>query len=128
MRPFLLIAVFLIALQSLFTFWSEVGGQYHLDLMFWPWKFGLSLAAAGLVTAVAREALVRERFLTRRSVLALTLLIAVVIAAGLVTFYYHQNEPADEDEQDDNGTTYTTLLTTPGTSSFRAPSADSAYS
>ena len=51
LRPFLIVE-FLIAIQTIFTFWSQVGGQYHLDLMFWPWKFGLSLAAATLIVAV----------------------------------------------------------------------------
>ena len=40
------------ALQVVFTFWSQVGGQYHLDLMFWPWKFGLSIAAALLIVGI----------------------------------------------------------------------------
>jgi hypothetical protein len=57
-----------------FTFWSQVGGQYHLDLMFWPWKFGISLAAAGLITSITAD-------LTRE-----------------VTYYYHLNEPTDDDE------------------------------
>ena len=53
-RP-LLVIEFLVAIEVCFTFWSEVGGQYDLDLMFWPWKFGLTLAAAGLITAITAE-------------------------------------------------------------------------
>ena len=53
LRP-LLIVEFLIALESIYTFWSEVGGQYHLDLMFWPWKLGVGMAAAWLITAMFR--------------------------------------------------------------------------
>ena len=45
LRP-LLILEFLIAIEAIFTLWSQVGGQYHLDLMYWPWKFGLSVGAA----------------------------------------------------------------------------------
>ena len=51
LRP-LLIVEFLIAIEAIFTFWSEVGGQYHLDLMFWPWKLGIEIAAAGLIVAI----------------------------------------------------------------------------
>ena len=57
-RP-LLIVEFLIALEVVFTFWSQVGGQYHLDLLFWPWKVGLSLLTALLITAIT-AALVRS--------------------------------------------------------------------
>ena len=39
LRP-LLIFEFLVAIIAVFTLWSQVGGQYHLDLMFWPWKIG----------------------------------------------------------------------------------------
>jgi hypothetical protein len=51
LRPFLIIE-YLIAVQVLFTLWSEVGGQYHLDLMFWPWKLVLVLVAATLIVAM----------------------------------------------------------------------------
>ena len=35
-----------------FTFWSQVGGQYHLDLMYWPWKPGLVWLRGGLIVAI----------------------------------------------------------------------------
>lgn len=92
-RP-LLVIVFLVAIEVCFTFWSEVGGQYDLDLMFWPWKFGLTLAAAGLITAITAE-LVRGVVL-RRMVVYGALLLAVVVTAGVVTYYYYMNEPADD--------------------------------
>jgi hypothetical protein len=92
-RP-LLVIVFLVAIEVCLTFWSEVGGQYDLDLMFWPWKFGLTLAAAGLITAITAELVRGVR--TRRMVVYGGLLLAVVIAAGIVTYYYYMNEPADD--------------------------------
>jgi hypothetical protein len=92
----LLILVFLIAIEVVFTFWSQVGGQYHLDLMFWPWKFGLSLAAAALITAITAD-LVRGR----RVVLYAALLIATIVVAGAVTYYYHLHEPPDDDDDSD---------------------------
>ena len=52
LRP-LLIVEFLIAIQAVFAVWSQAGGQYHLDLMFWMWKFGISLAMAGMITGLA---------------------------------------------------------------------------
>lgn len=89
---------FLLALQVVFTFWSQVGGQYHLDLMFWPWKFGLSLLAATLIVAITVQ-LTRAEGPSRRRVIALcSLLIATILMASAVTFYYHVNEPTDEDQ------------------------------
>src|SRR5882757_5451991 len=51
LRP-LLIVEFLLAVQVLSSFWAQVGGQYHLELMFWPWKLGLNLLAATLIVAI----------------------------------------------------------------------------
>jgi hypothetical protein len=92
-RPLLAIE-FLVAIEVCLTFWSEVGGQYDLDLMFWPWKFGLTLAAAGLITAITAELVrsVRSRWIVIYGVL----LLAVVVMAGIVTYYYYMNEPADD--------------------------------
>jgi hypothetical protein len=82
-RPLLAIE-FLVAIDVCFTFWSEVGGQYDLDLMFWPWKFGLILAAAGLITAITAELIRGVR--ARRMVIYGALLLAVVVTAGVVTY------------------------------------------
>ncbi|HVW84862.1 MAG TPA: hypothetical protein VHB50_09280 [Bryobacteraceae bacterium] len=109
LRP-LLVFEFLIAVQVVFTFWSQVGGQYHLDLMFWPWKFALSLAAAFLVTAITANLARANGALTRRSWLYVTLLLLTMVVAGVVTYYYHLNEPVDEDQdQGDEQTAITKI-------------------
>jgi hypothetical protein len=49
---------FLIALIATYTVWSQVGGQYHLDLMAWYWKLclGVGIAFAAVkATAAARR-------------------------------------------------------------------------
>jgi hypothetical protein len=102
-RPFLVVE-FLIAIEVWLTFWSQVGGQYHLDLMFWPWKFGLTVAAAWLITAITAELFrgdpEKPHALSRRAIIYAALLFAVIVMAGVVTYYYHMNEPADEDNGD----------------------------
>jgi hypothetical protein len=100
----LLIVEFLIAVQAIFTIWSQVGGQYHLDLMFWPWKLGLGLGAAGLIVAVTASLLHANGQFSRRVLLLCSLLIAVFAVAGVVTYYYHLNEPVDQQENDDEPT------------------------
>jgi hypothetical protein len=101
LRPFLIVE-FLIAIQAIFTFWSEVGGQYHLDLMFWPWKFGLSIAAAGLIVAITSSLVQNNGALTRLALTLCSFLILVVVVAGMVTYFYHLNEPPEQDEQTDD--------------------------
>lgn len=88
-RP-LLVALFLLAVLSFNSLWLLAGGQNHLDLLFWPWKPGLSLAAAGFVVMLATAA-------GKRAWLAAALLVATMVVAGLVTYEAHLNEPVDED-------------------------------
>jgi len=101
LRP-LLIIEFLIAIQTIFTFWSEVGGQYHLDLMFWPWKFGLSITAALLIVTITGNLVQNNGTITRYALTLCSFLIVVVVVAGLVTWFYHLNEPPDQDQQSDD--------------------------
>jgi hypothetical protein len=51
---------FLIALIAVFTLWSEVGGQNHLDLMPWYAKAILG-AGAAFATVKATAAAVSEK-------------------------------------------------------------------
>ena len=95
----LLITEFLVAVQVLFTFWSQVGGQSHLDLMYWPWKFGIGLAAASLITLMAAS--------PRRLRVWSALLVLVVLLAAAVTHYYHVNEPDEDDSGDEPALTKT---------------------
>jgi hypothetical protein len=101
LRPFLVLE-FLIATDAVFTMWSEVGGQYHLELMFWPWKLGLGLGAATLVVLITAQMARNGGEFTRRARLQSLLLIAVVVLAGLVTYYYHLNEPTDQNDDSDD--------------------------
>lgn len=125
-RP-LLVFEFLIVIQVWLTFWSQVGGQYHLDLMFWPWKFGLTVAAAWLITAITAElfraAPEKPHALSRRAVIYASLLFAVIVTAGVVTYYYHVNEPADDQDNNDTTPTVTSQRFTKPGRLFPIPSA-----
>lgn len=121
-RPFLIFE-FLIAIQVVFTFWSQVGGQYHLDIMFWPWKFGLSVAAASLVVAITVNLIRHNGSVSRLALTLCSFLIVVIVAAGMVTYYYHLNEPQDNDDDDstDEPAKISLTVTRPGRLSHRAP-------
>ncbi|MDQ6664570.1 MAG: hypothetical protein M3Z23_09275 [Acidobacteriota bacterium] len=91
---------FLIAIIAIFTFWSEVGGQGHLDLMPWYWKLGFSLAAA-VVCLKLTAAMLEKQSIWSKSTLRWLLALGLLAAgAGAVTYYVHLNEPADTDESD----------------------------
>ncbi|MDQ6706218.1 MAG: hypothetical protein M3Z85_09635 [Acidobacteriota bacterium] len=91
---------FLIAIIAIFTFWSEVGGQGHLDLMPWYWKFGFSLAAAAVCLKLTATTLERQSIWSRSALRWLLALALLSAAAGAVTYYVHLNEPADADDGD----------------------------
>jgi hypothetical protein len=126
LRPFLIVE-FLVAIQVVFTFWSQVGGQYHLDLMFWPWKFGLSIGAASLIAAITANLVKNGGAITRLTLTLCSFLIVVIVVAGIVTYYYHLTEPQDPDDQTDDESAHASLflkeLTRPGRPFLREPSA-----
>lgn len=101
LRP-LLVVEFLIAIDAIFTAWSEIGGQYHLDLMFWPWKLGIGVGSAWLITMITANLVNHEGRITKKILMYSSLLLLVLVTAGVVTWYYHLHEPADQDEDDDN--------------------------
>ncbi|HVV44117.1 MAG TPA: hypothetical protein VHC72_02905 [Bryobacteraceae bacterium] len=96
----LLAIEFLVSIEVWLTFWSEVGGQYDLDLMFWPWKFGVILAAAGLTVLLTAELLrIAPRRFSRRAAIYVTGLVLVIFTAGAVTYYTWLNEPDDQTDE-----------------------------
>ena len=94
---------FLLALLSVFTLWSQVGGQGHLDLMPWYWKLalggGASVALVGLTVTLMRH----ERIATRPAAWWSIVLVLLALGMAAVTFYYHLHELTDE--TDDESTT-----------------------
>lgn len=114
LRP-LLIVEFLIALEAIFTVWSEVGGQYHLDLMFWPWKLGIGVASAGLIVAITANLVHHDGQMTRRAALFSSCLLVIFVVAGVVTYYYHVNEPADQDDDQEDAPARISRIFLPGT-------------
>ena len=90
---------FLIALIAIYTVWSEVGGQGHLDYMAWYWLAAIGLPAAFAVVRLTMAFSSEGR--KRLRLIGWTLLLVLLaVGAGLVTYYTHLNEPKDEDEQD----------------------------
>ena len=94
----LYIIEFFLALLAIFTVWSQVGGQTHLDLMPWHLKLSLSLAMAAASVKATTAAAATHRAWNRLSIAWLAVVVLLGITMGLVTYYYHVNEPRDDDD------------------------------
>lgn len=121
-----MIIEFLLALQAAFTLWSQVGGQYHLDLMYWAWKLVIGVGAAALVVAITATLARNGGEISRRVLFFASLLLTLMLLAGILSYYSHINEPADDDEGD--APAATTSLTRPYRNYLREPSAVTLYS
>ncbi len=103
---------FLVALIATYTVWSQVGGQYHLDLMAWYWKLGLGLAVSYAAVRATGAAVAGQRTWNSRTLKWISILLALSLACGAVTYYYHITEPPqdEEDQQDGDAPTSTSFL------------------
>jgi glucan phosphoethanolaminetransferase (alkaline phosphatase superfamily) len=97
---FAYVCEFLLAVLAIFTLWSQVGGQGHLDLMAWYWKLvlggGGSVAVVCLTAALMRQ----ERGVSRSVVLWAVVIVVLAAAMAAVTFYYHVHEVIDEPDEE----------------------------
>ncbi len=93
---------FLIALVATFTVWSQVGGQYHLDLMAWYWKLCLGVGIAVASVKATAAAVKGQRPGIPARCAGSPSFLALAIACGVITYYYHLNEPPDDEDQQDS--------------------------
>src|ERR1019366_7489580 len=90
--------LFLIALMAVFVLWSQVGGQSHLDLVPWPIKLGLGVAAVS-----------GDRAWNGHMVRWLGLILAVLAACGYASYYAHMNLEESDDADQPQDTTVSRL-------------------
>jgi hypothetical protein len=95
---------FLIAVIAIFTLWSEVGGQSHLDLMPWYLKLGLGAGAAFAVVRATQAAVAGPAGWNGGSLKWFGILLALLIGCGLASYYFHVYGESDEDQQDETVT------------------------
>jgi hypothetical protein len=109
---------FLIALIAVFVLWSQVGGQSHLDLLPWPVKLVLGLAAAFGVVRATAASVSGDHPWNGQTVRWLGLTLAVLAACGYASYYAHLNLE-EEDETDQQPDTTVSRLQLPLNSTIR---------
>jgi hypothetical protein len=91
---------FLIAVLTIFTLWSEVGGQGHLDLLPWYIKLICVLGSAWCCVRFTAGIVEHANAWNRRSIGWLVGMVFFAIAMGSIVYYYHLHEEPDDDSND----------------------------
>ena len=107
---------FLIAVLAIFTLWSEVGGQGHLDLLPWYIKLICVLGSAWCSVRFTAGIVEQTNVWNRRSIGWLLGIVFFAIAMGGITYYYHLHEEPEDDSTD----TTATMSSAPGDSIYRS--------
>jgi hypothetical protein len=105
-----LVSEFLLALIAVYTVWSQVAAQGHLDIMPWHWKLGLGMALSFAIVKVTAAAMDQEKAWNLATLRWFILVLVLAAACGLATYYYHlYAEPQGEEEEEDPSMTATSL-------------------
>ena len=96
---------FLIAMICVFTVWSQVGGQGHLDLLPWYVKLVCALAMSWATVRLTAGMVEEEKAWNRRTIRWLFGLAAVATVMAGITYYYHLHEVSDEPDTDETSAT-----------------------
>jgi preprotein translocase subunit SecG len=93
---------FMIAVIAVFTLWSQVGGQGHLDIMPWYLKLVLGCGAAFAAVKATAAAVAAKNGWNGRMLRWLGILVTLLFLCGVATYYVHVYGEDDEpdDEQD----------------------------
>jgi hypothetical protein len=91
---------YLIAVLTIFTVWSEIGGQGHLDLVPWYTKLACVLGLAWCCIRFTAGMVEHSRAWNRHSIGWFLGLIFLAVAMGSITYYYHLHEEPSDDAND----------------------------
>jgi hypothetical protein len=103
------IGLFLIAVIAVFTLWSQVGGQSHLDLVPWSVKLALGGGAALGITRAGMAAVQGEHGWNGQTVKWTGLTLAALFLCGMASLYAHNNLEDTGDETDEGDATVSSL-------------------
>lgn len=96
---------FWIALLAVFTVWSQVGGQGHLDLIAWYIKLACALALAWSAVRMTGSMVENARAWNRATVRWFVAVVTISMLIAGITYWYHLHEVLDEPDTDENSAT-----------------------
>jgi len=96
---------FLIAMLAVFTLWSEIGGQGHLDLMPWYIKLVCGVSMAWCCIRFTAGLVEEQKAWNSRSARWFSALMTIAIVMAGITYYYHLHEAQDQPDTDDTTAT-----------------------
>ncbi len=93
---------FWIVLLTIYTVWSQVGGQGHLDLIAWYIKLACGVAVAWCSLRMTKGMVENARAWNRVSVRWFLAVLVLVAIAASITYWYHLHEVPEEPGTDEN--------------------------
>ena len=96
---------FWIALLVIFTVWSQVGGQGHLDLIAWYIKLACALSLAWSAVRMTSGMVENARVWNRATVRWFVAVVSISMLIVGITYWYHLHEVPDEPDTDENSAT-----------------------
>ena len=96
---------FWIALLAIFTVWSQVGGQAHLDLIAWYLKLACAVALAWSGVRMTSAMVENPKAWNRRAARWFLGILALSTLIAGITYWYHLHEVLDEPDTDENSAT-----------------------
>jgi hypothetical protein len=96
---FAYVCEFLLALMTIFTAWSEIGGQAALDVMHWGWKLGFSVALSAATVGYTASIVEAEKIANARAARWLVCILMIGITMGVVTYYYALEAETNESDE-----------------------------
>jgi len=101
-----LVGEFLLALTAVYTVWSQVAAQGHLDIMPWHWKLALGVALAFAIVKATAAAMDQEKAWNLSTLRWFVVILLLAAACGLSAYYYHlYAEPQGDEEEGDPSVT-----------------------
>lgn len=118
MPPYLLrlayVSQFLLALVAVWTVWSQVGGQGHLDIMPWFAKLALSVGLSWTIVMATSAAVSDARAWNRKVIFYLAISLCIAAGMGALTYYYHVHEEDEDSDDPATSTAFTLRMAAPG--------------
>lgn len=96
---------FWIVMMAIFTIWSQVGGQGHLDLLPWYTKLACAVGFAWCTVRMTVASVENQRAWNPATLRWFLAVLAISVLMTGITYWYHLHEVPDEQDTDENTAT-----------------------